>query len=101
MGSDMWLSIWPCSHDFSDFILCHLVLAEAMVIDKHSSADLVSNCGGKEYSPRNAEDDVEGDAHGLNSTELLMSAQEVNCSTSSGDAVECESERQISCVLLL
>ena len=101
MGSDVGLGLWPCPHDFSHFILCHLVLAKTVVIDKHSSADLICNSGSEENSPRNAEYDVERDAHGFYSTELLVSAEEVDACASCGNTVEKESEWQISCVLLL
>ena len=84
MWSNMWLSLWPCSHDFSDFILSHLRLAEATIIDEHSSADLVCNCGSEEHSPCNSKDNVERNAHSFDSAHLLMSTQEVDTDTSSG-----------------
>ena len=55
----MGLCLWPSSHDFSDFVLSHLVEFQGAVVHEEPSADLVRNGSGKQDSPGNSKDHVE------------------------------------------
>ena len=94
MWGNVWLCLWPSSHDFSDFILSHLVHLQSAVVYEEPSADLVRNSSSEQDSPGHSEDHVERDAESTHSAKLLVSTQVVDHGASSRQSVGCRPEWQ-------
>ena len=61
-------------HDFTDLVVGDLVITELSVIDEQSASNLVADNCGKQASPRNAENHVDGKFASSDSAKLVVSA---------------------------
>ena len=97
----MGLRVGPRPHHLSDFCLGHLVLPKGDIVDKETSAELVSDASCDEGPPCDTENHIERDCQGTYSAELIVAAEMVDCGASNCHRGEEQAERNVSRVLLL